>query len=105
MLGDDGSVEIGDLIEDSDSVSPWESVLHSQLQEALQEALAGLSARESGVIIRRYGLNGARPQTLEEIGEVYGVTRERIRQIAGKTMYKLQHPSRRHMLSAFLDLT
>ncbi|MFC3577500.1 RNA polymerase sigma factor [Streptomyces yaanensis] len=105
VLGDDGSAEIGDLIEDADSVSPWESVLYSQLQDALRDTLAGLSARESGVIIRRYGLDGSHPQTLEEIGQVYGVTRERIRQIAANTMSKLQHPSRRNTLSEFLDLT
>jgi RNA polymerase primary sigma factor len=102
-FGDESSTEIGDLIEDVDVVGPWERVVHGQLQDALRRTLADLSAREAGVVSRRYGLDGSDPQTLEEIGQVYGVTRERIRQILAKTMSKLQHPSRQHMLSGFLD--
>ncbi|MFC3577459.1 RNA polymerase sigma factor [Streptomyces yaanensis] len=102
-LGDDSCAEIGDVIEDVDSVTPWETVVYFQLREALSSALADLTAREAGVLVRHYGLDGTPPQTLEEIGQVFGVTRERIRQIEAKTMSKLQHPSRRHRLSDYLD--
>lgn len=72
------------------------------LQGTLRSVLADLTPREAGIISLRYGLFGGRPRTLEEIGQVYGVTRERIRQIEGKTMSKLRHPSRSHVLRDYL---
>jgi RNA polymerase primary sigma factor len=102
-LGDESGTEFGDLIEDVDSVSPWDMVTFALLQDTLRTLLAGLTAREAGIIALRYGLVGGGPKTLEEIGQVYGVTRERIRQIEAKTMSKLQHPSRLMALSDFLD--
>ncbi|AXG79459.1 RNA polymerase sigma factor [Streptomyces paludis] len=102
-LGDDGHAEFGDLIEDSDAPSPVDSVTFLLLQEAIRTLLAGMTPREAGIISLRYGLTGLRAQTLEEIGTVYGVTRERIRQIESKTMSKLRHPSRSQALRDFLD--
>jgi len=101
LLGDDNAAEIGDLIEDTDSVTPWDTVMYAHLTEAIQRVLGGLSAREAGVIARRYGLHGVPAQTLEEVGRVYGVNHEFIRQIESRTMSKLQHPSRQHALSDY----
>ncbi|WP_442819045.1 RNA polymerase sigma factor [Streptomyces sp. NBC_01235] len=101
-LSEDGNTEFGDLIMDSDSPSPWEMVTFDLLQGTLRSVLADLTPREAGIISLRYGLFGGRPRTLEEIGQVYGVTRERIRQIEGKTMSKLRHPSRSHVLRDYL---
>ncbi|MGI5438550.1 RNA polymerase sigma factor [Streptomyces shenzhenensis] len=102
-IGDDGSGELGDLIEDSDSPAPWEAVRHAVLRDTLLAVLAHMTAREAGIISLRYGLTDGRQRTLEEIGQVYGVTRERIRQIEGKTMSKLRHPSRSQALRDYLD--
>ncbi|MEH0573431.1 MULTISPECIES: RNA polymerase sigma factor [Streptomyces] len=101
-LSEDGDTEFGDLIMDSDSPSPWETVTFGLLQHTLRSILAELTPREAGIISLRYGLFGGRPRTLEEIGQIYGVTRERIRQIEGKTMSKLRHPSRSHVLRDYL---
>lgn len=101
-LSEEGGGEFGDLIMDSDSPSPWEVVAFGHLQRAVRSVLADLSPREAGVISLRYGLYGERPRTLEEIGQVYGVTRERIRQIESKTMSKLRHPARSHALRDYL---
>ncbi|MER5226337.1 RNA polymerase sigma factor [Streptomyces flaveus] len=101
-LSDDGDTEFGDLIMDSDSPSPWETVTFGLLQRAIQTLLAEMTQREAGIISLRYGLLGSRPRTLEEIGQIYGVTRERIRQIEAKTMSKLRHPSRSHVLRDYL---
>ncbi|NEA66908.1 RNA polymerase sigma factor [Streptomyces sp. SID12488] len=102
-LGEDGDGELGDLIEDRDSVTPMEMVTFLLLQETIQSILAEMSPREAGIISLRYGLSGGRTRTLEEIGQVYGVTRERIRQIESKTMSKLRHPSRSQVLRDYLD--
>ncbi|MGW4870186.1 RNA polymerase sigma factor [Streptomyces chartreusis] len=102
-LSDDGDGEFGDLIEDTDLPSPWEAVTHHLLQDAIRELLTGMTAREAGIIALRYGLTDGRPRTLEEIGHVYGVTRERIRQIETRTMSKLRHPSRSQALRDYLD--
>ncbi|MGY1496275.1 RNA polymerase sigma factor [Streptomyces sp. QTS52] len=102
-LGEDGDGELGDLIEDRDSVTPVEMVTFLLLQETIQSILAEMSPREAGIISLRYGLSGGRTRTLEEIGQVYGVTRERIRQIESKTMSKLRHPSRSQVLRDYLD--
>src|ERR1700722_8677590 len=102
-LGEDGDSEFGDLIEDSEAIQPGEAVSFTLLREQLHVVLGTLSEREAGVVSMRFGLTGGQPKTLDEIGKVYGVTRERIRQIESKTMYKLRHPSRSRMLRDYLD--
>ncbi|WP_030599289.1 sigma-70 family RNA polymerase sigma factor [Streptomyces fulvoviolaceus] len=102
-LSDEGDTEFGDLIMDSDSPSPWESVTFDLLQRTIKSLLADMTAREAGIISLRYGLFGGRPRTLEEIGKIYGVTRERIRQLEAKTMSKLRHPSRSQVLRDYLN--
>lgn len=102
-LGEDGDSEFGDLIEDTDAIAPSEAVAFSLLQEQFKQVLETLSPREAGVIKMRYGLEDGQPKTLDDIGRVYGVTRERIRQIESKTMSKLRHPSRSQTLRDFLD--
>ena len=102
-LGEDGDSEFGDLIEDTDAIAPSDAVAFSLLQEQFSQVLETLSPREAGVIKMRYGLEDGQPKTLDDIGRVYGVTRERIRQIESKTMSKLRHPSRSQTLRDFLD--
>ncbi|NUL44898.1 RNA polymerase sigma factor [Cellulosimicrobium funkei] len=102
-LGEDGDSEFGDLIEDSEAVVPADAVSFTLLQEQLHSVLDTLAEREAGVVAMRYGLTDGQPKTLDEIGKVYGVTRERIRQIESKTMSKLRHPSRSQVLRDYLD--
>jgi RNA polymerase primary sigma factor len=102
-LGEDGDSEFGDLIEDSEAIEPGEAVSFTLLQEQLHSVLGTLSEREAGVVSMRFGLTDGQPKTLDEIGKVYGVTRERIRQIESKTMSKLRHPSRSTLLRDYLD--
>ena len=102
-LGEDGDSEFGDLIEDSEAIQPGEAVSFTLLQEQLHSVLDTLSEREAGVVSMRFGLTDGQPKTLDEIGKVYGVTRERIRQIESKTMSKLRHPSRSNLLRDYLD--
>ena len=102
-LGEDGDSEFGDLIEDSEAVVPADAVNFTLLQEQLNDVLDTLSEREAGVVSMRFGLTDGQPKTLDEIGKVYGVTRERIRQIESKTMSKLRHPSRSQVLRDYLD--
>jgi RNA polymerase primary sigma factor len=102
-LGEDGDSELGDVIEDSEAIQPGEAVSFTLLQEQLHSVLGTLTEREAGVVSMRFGLTDGQPKTLEEIGKVYGVTRERIRQIESKTMSKLRHPSRSRMLRDYLD--
>ncbi|MDH4353180.1 MAG: RNA polymerase sigma factor, partial [Actinomycetota bacterium] len=102
-LGEEGDSEFGDLIEDSEAVVPADAVSFTLLQEQLHAVLDTLSAREAGVVSMRFGLTDGQPKTLDEIGKVYGVTRERIRQIESKTMSKLRHPSRSQVLRDYLD--
>jgi RNA polymerase primary sigma factor len=102
-LGEEGDSEFGDLIEDSEAIEPGEAVSFTLLQEQLHSVLETLSEREAGVVSLRFGLTDGQPKTLEEIGQVYGVTRERIRQIESKTMSKLRHPSRSNLLRDYLD--
>jgi RNA polymerase primary sigma factor len=102
-LGEDGDSEFGDLIEDSEAVVPADAVSFTLLQEQLHQVLDTLSEREAGVVSMRFGLQDGQPKTLDEIGKVYGVTRERIRQIESKTMSKLRHPSRSQVLRDYLD--
>jgi RNA polymerase primary sigma factor len=102
-LGEDGDSEFGDLIEDSEAIQPSDAVGFTMLQEQLHSVLDTLSEREAGVVSMRFGLTDGQPKTLDEIGKVYGVTRERIRQIESKTMSKLRHPSRSQVLRDYLD--
>jgi RNA polymerase primary sigma factor len=102
-LGEDGDSEFGDLIEDSEAIQPGEAVSFTLLQEQLHSVLGTLSEREAGVVSLRFGLADGQPKTFDEIGKVYGVTRERIRQIESKAMYRLRHPSRSNLLRDFLD--
>jgi RNA polymerase primary sigma factor len=102
-LGEDGDSEFGDLIEDSEAIVPADAVSFTLLQEQLDSVLDTLSEREAGVVKMRFGLTDGQPKTLDEIGKVYGVTRERIRQIESKTMSKLRHPSRSQVLRDYLD--
>ncbi|HEY3604472.1 MAG TPA: RNA polymerase sigma factor [Sporichthyaceae bacterium] len=101
-LGEDGDSEFGDLIEDSEAIVPADAVSFTLLQEQLHSVLDTLSEREAGVVSMRFGLTDGQPKTLDEIGKVYGVTRERIRQIESKTMSKLRHPSRSQVLRDYL---
>ena len=102
-LGEDGDSEFGDLIEDSEAIVPADAVSFTLLQEQLHSVLGTLSEREAGVVKMRFGLTDGQPKTLDEIGKVYSVTRERIRQIESKTMSKLRHPSRSQVLRDYLD--
>ncbi|MCW2884629.1 MAG: polymerase primary sigma factor [Streptosporangiaceae bacterium] len=102
-LGEEGDSEFGDLIEDSEAVLPADAVSFTLLQEQLHSVLDALSEREAGVVSMRFGLTDGQPKTLDEIGRVYGVTRERIRQIESKTMSKLRHPSRSQALRDYLE--
>jgi len=102
-LGEDGDSEFGDLIEDSEAIVPTDVVTFALFREQLLSVLDTLSEREAGVISLRFGLTDGQPKTLDEIGKVYGVTRERIRQIESKTMSKLRHPSRSQVLRDYLD--
>jgi RNA polymerase primary sigma factor len=102
-LGEEGDSEFGDLIEDSEAIVPADAVSFTLLQEQLDSVLDTLSDRESCVVKMRFGLTDGQPKTLDEIGKVYGVTRERIRQIESKTMSKLRHPSRSQVLRDYLD--
>jgi RNA polymerase primary sigma factor len=102
-LGEDGDIEFGDLIEDSEAVVPADAVSFTLLQEQLHSVLDTLTEREAGVVSMRFGLTDGQPKTLDTIGKVYGVTRERIRQIESKTMSKLRHPSRSRVLRDYLN--
>ncbi|MCY7325397.1 MAG: RNA polymerase sigma factor [Microbacteriaceae bacterium] len=102
-LGEDGDSEFGDLIEDTDAVVPADAVGFTMLQKQLESLLDSLSEREAGVIRMRFGLGDGMPKTLDQIGDTFGVTRERIRQIESKTMAKLRHPSRSQSLRDYLE--
>ena len=102
-IGDEGDSQLGDFIEDSEAVVAVDAVSFTLLQDQLQSVLETLSEREAGVVRLRFGLTDGQPRTLDEIGQVYGVTRERIRQIESKTMSKLRHPCRSQVLRDYLD--
>jgi RNA polymerase primary sigma factor len=101
-VGDEGDSHLGDFIEDSESVVALDAVAFTLLQDQLESVLNTLTTREAGVVRLRYGLSDGKPRTLDEIGQVYGVTRERIRQIEFKTMVKLRHPARSQGLRDYL---
>jgi RNA polymerase primary sigma factor len=102
-IGDEGDAQLGDFIEDSQAVVAVDAVSFTLLQDQLQSVLATLSEREAGIVRLRFGLTDGKPRTLDQIGQVYGITRERIRQIEAKTMSKLRHPSRSQVLRDYLD--
>lgn len=102
-LGEDGDSEFGDLIEDTEAIVPADAVGFTMLQQQLESLLDSLSEREAGVIRMRFGLGDGMPKTLDQIGDTFGVTRERIRQIESKTMAKLRHPSRSQQLKDYLE--
>jgi RNA polymerase primary sigma factor len=102
-IGEDGANEFGDLIEDCEAVVPADAVSYTLLQEQLHSVLETLSAREAGIVSMRFGLTDGQPKTLDQIGKVYGVSRERIRQIEARTMSKLRHPARSQELHGYLD--
>ena len=102
-IGDDEDSYLGDFIEDTKQATPYELTTQRLLRENIEEVLSGLSDRESKVLEMRFGLRGAKPMTLEEVGREFGVTRERIRQIEAKALRKLKHPSKRRMLQDYLD--
>ena len=102
-IGDEEDSVLGDFIADEDQVSPYEATSHQMLRENIGEVLDALSDREAKVLKMRFGLNGGKAMTLEEVGQKFGVTRERIRQIEAKALRKLRHPSRRKQLQDFLD--
>jgi RNA polymerase primary sigma factor len=102
-IGDEGDSQLGDFIEDTQAVVAVDAVSFTLLQDHLQAVLATLSEREANIVQLRFGLTGGPPRTLDEIGQLHGVTRERIRQIESKTMAKLRHPSRSQALRDYLD--
>jgi RNA polymerase primary sigma factor len=102
-IGDEGDSQLGDFIEDSEAVIALDAVSFTLLQDQLQSVLTTLSEREADIVRLRFGLTDGQPRTLEQVGQVYGITRERIRQIETKTMAKLRHPSRSQTLRDYLD--
>jgi RNA polymerase primary sigma factor len=102
LVGDECDTRLGDLVEDTAAVVPFDAVNVGLLQAEITAVLATLSEREAGVIRLRFGLGDGRARTLDEVGRVYGVTRERIRQIEAKTMTKLRHPARAQVLHSYI---
>jgi len=102
-IGDDDDSYLGDFIADETQLTPYEATSKRLLRENVNEVLQALSDREAKVLKMRFGLEGQRPMTLEEVGKKFGVTRERIRQIEAKALRKLKHPSRRKKLQDFLE--
>lgn len=103
-IGEEEDSQLGDFIEDDGAVVPVDAASYSMLREELKSVLDGLADRERKVIMLRFGLKDGHPRTLEEVGREFGVTRERIRQIEGKTLAKLRHPSRSCKLKDFLEV-
>ncbi|WP_373751530.1 RNA polymerase sigma factor RpoD [Weissella soli] len=102
-IGEEDDSHLGDFIEDHEAVSPADSAAYQMLKEQLESVLDTLTDREENVLRLRFGLEDGRTRTLEEVGKVFGVTRERIRQIEAKALRKLRHPSRSKQLRDFLD--
>lgn len=102
-IGEEEDSHLGDFIEDQDAPAPAEAASFRLLKEQLEEVLDTLTSREEKVLRLRFGLEDGRTRTLEEVGQVFGVTRERIRQIEAKALRKLRHPSRSKKLKDFLD--
>jgi len=104
-IGDEGDTSFGDFIEDKKAVSPANATVFSMLKEELEQAMESLTDREKSILTLRFGLEDGSPKTLEEVGSIFKVTRERIRQIEAKALKKLRHPSRSRRLQTFLELT
>jgi len=102
-VGDDEDSFLGDFIEDTTQLSPYEETSKELLRESIEEVLSSLDERETKVLSLRFGLMGETPKTLEEVGKIFNVTRERIRQIEAKALRKLRHPSRRKKLQDYLE--
>ncbi len=102
-VGDDEDSFLGDFIEDTTQPSPYDETAKELLRESIEEVLGSLDERESKVLSLRFGLVGETPKTLEEVGKIFNVTRERIRQIEAKALRKLRHPSRRKKLMDYLE--
>lgn len=103
QIGDEGDTTLGDFVEDKNAISPEQYAYREQLKESLREVLSTLTEREENVIRMRFGLDNGQPMTLEEVGQKFGVTRERIRQIEAKALRKLRHPSRSRRLKDFME--
>ena len=104
-IGDEGDTHFGDFIEDKRAVSPANATVHSLLKEEMGTALRTLTEREKKILVLRFGIQDGCSRTLEEVGNVFKVTRERVRQIEAKALRKLRHPTRSRRLRTFLDLT
>ena len=104
-IGEDGDTHFGDFIEDKRAVSPANATAYNMLREQIEEVLTSLSDRERQVLLLRFGLHDGSPRTLEEVGQMFHVTRERVRQIEAKALRKLRHPTRSRRLRNFLELT
>jgi len=103
-IGEDGDASMGDLIADKSQVDPAHTALETDVYEQIERALGALDERERIILSLRFGLGGQEPETLEEIGAHFGLTRERIRQMQNRALAKLRHPSRPHSLSGLLDV-
>jgi len=101
--GDEEDSHLGDFIEDKDAILPIDAAIQSNLREITTRALASLTPREERVLRLRFGIGMDGHRTLEEVGQQFSVTRERIRQIEAKALRKLKHPSRSQVLKSFLD--
>ena len=102
-MGEDGDTQLGDFIEDNNTLAPIDAALHASMRNAVKEVLDSLTPREAKVLRMRYGVEMSTDYTLEEVGKQFDVTRERIRQIEAKAMNKLRHPSRSDTLKTFLE--
>ncbi len=103
-IGDEGDTYFGDFIEDKSAVSPANATAYTMLKEQMDDVLLTLSEREEKVLRLRFGIGDGYPRTLEEVGQIFSVTRERVRQIEAKALRKLRHPTRARKLKNFLDL-
>jgi len=104
-IGDEGDTHFGDFIQDKKAISPANATVRSMLKEEMSSALSSLTEREKKILVLRFGINDGCPRTLEEVGNVFKVTRERVRQIEAKALKKLKHPTRSRRLRTFLDMT
>ena len=102
-IGEEEDSQLGDFIPDESSISLIDSVSHSMLKKELQEAMKSLTDRERDVLTLRFGLEDGKPRTLEDVGQVFDVTRERIRQIEAKALRKLRNPAHSKYLRGFLE--
>lgn len=104
-IGDEGDTHFGDFIQDKKAVSPANETVRSMLKEEMGSALCTLTEREKKILVLRFGISDGCPRTLEEVGNIFKVTRERVRQIEAKALKKLRHPTRSRRLRTFLDMT